>query len=105
MSTDTIKESELLLPHWAIGFANGKISEGAQLCTKDGRKTGNAVVFDIEMFPDNTLRACVITDYANVMVLSEAEIQELFHPPKYIMDVFTHKGVKEACLKQKNSIS
>lgn len=70
------------LPEWAIGFAKGNYKTlGAQLCTRDGRKMGNAFIMSID---DNYH---VMTDMGNVLVLTENEIKELFYPPKYYMDI------------------
>ena len=72
-----------LLPPWALREATGEYREvGAQLCTKDGRKCGNAFVY---AFAEN--HAEVITTSGTLMLLTEAEMAELFYPPQYIVDV------------------
>lgn len=71
-----------LLPEWAIGFAKGKYNTpGAQLCTRDGRRLGNAFIMSID---DNYH---VMTDIGNVLVLTENEVKEAFYPPRYYMDI------------------
>lgn len=43
---DTCDSDQLPPPQWATGWAGGFIRVGAQLPTRDGRRTGNAVVAD-----------------------------------------------------------
>lgn len=71
-----------LLPDWAESTYEGDeyLVLGAQLCTRDGRRTGNA---RIDSIADGT--ATVITDAGNTMRVNASEIAELFYPPKYIM--------------------
>lgn len=72
------------LPEWAerrIGPGlDGYAYERAQLCTRDGRRIGNAVV--IRAFGGNYT---VLTDMGTEMTLRRHELCELFHPPKYVM--------------------
>lgn len=75
------------LPHWAESQiewgVNGYLCERAQLCTRDGRKIGNAVIVKIEPLTEWVFT--VITDAGNTLILNIEELQELFHPPKFIM--------------------
>lgn len=79
-----------LLPPWAIAQANGELQIGAQLATRDGRRTGNAHIIDKSSLDclGTTLHFwIVLTDAGNVMELADGEINEMFYPPKYVSDV------------------
>ncbi len=85
---------EILPPDWAIGTTN-EIQPGAQLCTRDGRRTGNAVVTGpLQLSIHGTFFWPVITDAGNVMRLTTSEIDELFYPPKWLMDIGTAPGMR-----------
>lgn len=76
------------LPDWAIAKANGKLVVGASLPTKDGRRTGNAVVATT-IDADEAYATCpklyvVVTDMGNMMTLTEDEVSELFYEPTYV---------------------
>lgn len=80
------KDLNELLPYWASGYARGEFLVGAQLCTKDGRKIGNAVITDI--IYDEHLEYeifLVRTDFGNKKSLLLEEMREYFYPPKYIV--------------------
>jgi hypothetical protein len=72
------------LPEWAAGRYTGTIIEMTQLQTRDGRRVGNATVFDISA---NAFGATihVVTDAGNIMSLSLNEVLEFFHEPEYIL--------------------
>jgi len=55
-----------------------------QLCTRDGRVTGNAIVEEIS---EDKRFAKVITDAGNSFRLTETELEGMFHPPVWIMNV------------------
>lgn len=80
----SLPSDTVLFPPWAIGLLEGEDSYvlGAQLCTRDGRKTGNAVIVDVgvEGFE-------VLTDMGTTLRFNEAELKSLFHPPKYYMNL------------------
>lgn len=80
-------EEEEPLPQWAVSRAHGRyIQKMTQLVTRDGRRTGNATIFDIVYDAKyNQTQFWVITDARNVMKLSFNEMVELFHEPKYIL--------------------
>jgi len=97
----TIEEDEFPLPEWAEchvePHVNGYLAERAQLMTKDGRRCGNAVVVGAKM-ELSEWAISVLTDMGNRLILSYAEIEELFYPPKYILKpdaigVRQYKGV------------
>jgi hypothetical protein len=82
-------EREYPLPEWAIAELDGScLPPGAQLPTKDGRRTGNAHV--IEVIPGAlgvpTLFR-VLTDAGTEMKLTVNEVDELFHRPRWQSDV------------------
>ena len=75
------------LPPWAVRKSNGTYMElYAQLPTRDGRKIGNAVIVAIESSAFAII-ATVKTDIGNSVRMVEKELEEYFHPPKYIMDI------------------
>lgn len=86
-------ESELEpLPHWAIKPSLGSYYElMGSLPTKDGRRTGNAVVVDViektyKCTEDQIFKLIkVVTDAGNILLLTELEAEELFHRPQYVM--------------------
>ena len=94
---DNLEElTELALrPHWAIGLAEGYMQRGAQLCTRDGRRMGNAVVAGFETRGEKTF-AVAVTDVGTVMRLNQGELAEWFDEPKWLMDVVSHAGVQRA---------
>lgn len=78
------------VPEWAIGVSDG-LQIGSQLCTRDGRRIGNARItgpeiergdsmFNFKVWP-------VRTDFGNELFLTASEIEEFFYPPKWRMDV------------------
>lgn len=69
-------------------------SVGAILCTKDGRKIGNAIVAGSGS--DKTLGTIyfVETDFGNVVGLTMSEMQKLFYTPEHIQDYSEWKGAK-----------
>ena len=78
-----------LWPIWAIGRADSSIALGAQLCTKDGRRIGNAcVVASVE----NSDSVSILTDAGTRLVLNATEVDELFHPAIWLMDPATCPG-------------
>jgi len=79
-------------PPWATGGARGYLEVGAQLSTRDGRRIGNAVV--LEVMPScKGASARIWTDAGNDLVLNEAELDELFHEPEWLMDPATSPGI------------
>ena len=75
------------LPPWAEKISNGNYFEiGAQLCTRDGRKIGNAFVNKIEFKNDLEL-AQIITDRGTIIYLTLPELKELFYKPRYVMKI------------------
>lgn len=67
-----------LLPDWAERKTD-KFEVGAQLCTRDGRRTGNAYI------SDNHENGFVVKTYYNEIVLNLKELEEMFYTPEYIM--------------------
>jgi hypothetical protein len=81
-------------PNWATGMA-GNICIGAQLCTRDGRRTGNAVV--TRLMDSNSGTWQVLTDAGNTIFLNEKEIKESFYPPRWTMDIDSCPGRQYKC--------
>lgn len=77
------------LPDWATGLAHGRLCLGAQLCTRDGRRTGNAHIIQIagprKGYSDS--RYLVMTDAGNTFVMSAVEIRTAYYDPYYFSDV------------------
>lgn len=68
------------LPEWASAVSDGDyMIPLTQLCTRDGRRMGNAVVVSV------TTVAQIVTDMGTHLQLTEGELQELFHTPTFIM--------------------
>lgn len=76
------------LPEWAVDFAHGKLVLGAQLCTRDGRRMGNAHIVAIpeREFVRNEVYL-ILTDAGNSVAMLESEIKDAFYPPKYVSNV------------------
>lgn len=93
------------LPPWAVSeITDGQVMVPmAHLSTRDGRVCGNAVLYDIVAKTYNQTGdqifeyARVITDAGNILILNQVEIQQLFHPPQYVMRklLITHKTALE----------
>lgn len=76
------------LPAWADKFLGGHIELYAQLSTRDGRFTGNGVVVEVheETYLDVTRRFyTVLTDFGNLIEISDSAIERQFYPPKWRM--------------------
>lgn len=86
---------EELLPEWAIGKTSGEYVLGAQLCTRDGRRTGNAHIVGFDGVNGLTLNDVtyviyiVLTDAGNVIKLIRPELESMFYPPQWVSDVNT----------------
>lgn len=91
----SIPEDDLPLPEWAerqvIPDWRADLQLHAQLCTRDGRKCGNAVI--IRVFGRYY---GVLTDMGTELVLNRDEVMQLFHPPRFIVK-------KEAVGKRMNA--
>ena len=85
------------VPDWAESADDtGTLVVGRQLCTRDGRRTGNAHIIEIDSNVPSPFR--VLTDAGTYMRLMEGEVQELFYIGLYISDpvkVIERFGVKE----------
>lgn len=80
-------------PSWAIGPAEGYTCLGASLPTRDGRRCGNAVVCADN--GDGTYK--VVTDAGNILKLTAAELEELFHKPEWCQyPRFTSETLRKA---------
>lgn len=76
------------LPYWAETEITDRsyLHLRASLPTRDGRRCGNAVILEIgkSTYTGQPL-IIVCTDAGNVLKLSENELKELFHPPRWTM--------------------
>lgn len=81
-------------PGWAIGTTT-ELAPGAQLCTRDGRKIGNAVISGPKVAERGREYWPVLTDAGTALRLNDAEVAELFWQPKWLMDPATSPGVRK----------
>lgn len=81
------------MPSWATGEAVSLMQLGAQLRTRDGRRSGNAATVGTRHIHGKTL-AVVVTDAGTWLTLNERELDELFHPPQWLMRIDDHPGLK-----------
>jgi hypothetical protein len=76
------------LPEWASHKAEGDYTAlRASLPTRDGRRTGNAVnvgLSDRQWEGVATIYK-IVTDAGNILRVTENEMKEMFHPPKWCM--------------------
>lgn len=87
------------MPNWAVKESDGNYMEvGAQLATRDGRRIGNAYVNEIAPHDVFVRVAIIISDIGNVVTLTEREMEELFYPPAYIMDVEEARAKRGAAM-------
>lgn len=67
-----------LLPDWAYGVNQAKDLEvGTQLCTKDGRRCGNARIMEVKR-SEEPMSFLVRTDAGSEMVCTVNEIHEIW---------------------------
>lgn len=79
------------LPDWAVAYNRAKkLTFGTQLCTKDGRKMGNATIFNVESpnYEDESIKlySC-ISDAGNRFKMNAQEIHERFWIGDYIINL------------------
>ena len=85
-----VEEWEHILPPYAIRRAReGMLEVGAQLCTRDGRRMGNAHIIKAKLGVLGTGRLyyTLLTDAGTVLTMNSTEINECFWPPRLISDV------------------
>ena len=82
-----INFEEFNIPDWAARLIgtdeDGYLIDYAQLMTRDGRRTGNAVIRKVEPLTEWVIT--VLTDMGNELVLTRREADELFFEPVYVM--------------------
>jgi hypothetical protein len=78
---------KFFMPRWAVDVNRSyEVVVGAQLCTKDGRRMGNAhVISKAHKFEDDYFM--VLTDAGNKVNMTEKEIRSTFHISPWISDV------------------
>lgn len=69
---------------WASAPAEGNFFPSAQLCTRDGRVTGNAVLMWWTIV-SGMPAAVVATDAGNVIIVTQAELEDMFYAPEFLM--------------------
>lgn len=85
------------MPEWASGHAGGNYTAlHAALPTKDGRRTGNAVMVGLSdrQWEQAAITYKVVTDAGNILRVNENELKELFHPPEYLMRTLLPAHIK-----------
>ena len=89
---EPVEEIEEPLPSWASSLVpKGRIISGQQVLTKDGRVTGNGVIFQIDVRQQydasgiwNTIFH-IITDAGNIIRLTQRELFDQYHLGKFHM--------------------
>lgn len=77
--------ADVPLPEWAESFnLDLKPVERAQLCTKDGRRVGNARITKVETIGEK-IYYHVRTDIGNEMILTTSELQIMYWVGMYIL--------------------
>jgi hypothetical protein len=80
------------LPPWATGKST-ELVIGSQLCTRDGRRFGNAVVMSTSEHPVLGPLWVIVTDVGTMMYFTTREVENGFWPPQWVMDPSRHPGV------------
>lgn len=75
------------LPEWAIAYnTDKKLIPGTQLCTKDGRRTGNAHIVGVSTNSSWGLIYHLLTDAGSAMTYIESEILQGFWVGEFLAD-------------------
>lgn len=83
-----------VLPDWAERYdPSGTIEPGRQLCTKDGRRIGNAYVIELVGYIHGDVWS-VLTDAGNKVNMLESEIRGAFYIGDYISKSYTIPGLR-----------
>ena len=83
---ESYNEFEEPIPHWAARRSDGDyMIMGTQLCTRDGRRTGNAMVMSVVADAHLGALALCKTDAGNTLNITEGEAKEMFHKPTLIL--------------------
>lgn len=89
-----------VLPEWAERYdPSGTLELHRQLCTKDGRRLGNAFITKIGStmsIADFKPEPCytVLTDAGSEVRMTESEIHEYFYIGEYISKAYTIPGLR-----------
>lgn len=90
-----------VLPDWAERYdPSGTLELHRQLCTKDGRRLGNAFItkigFTLASIADFKPEPCytVLTDAGSQVRMIESEIHEYFYIGEYISKAYTIPGLR-----------
>lgn len=83
-----------VLPDWAERYdPSGTIEPRRQLCTKDGRRIGNAYVIELVGYVHGDVWS-VLTDAGNKINMMEVEIRGAFYIGEYISKPNTIPGLR-----------
>lgn len=85
------------LPEWASDRTDGDYTHpNAALPTKDGRRTGNAVLIGLSdrQWENTAVTYKIVTDAGNILRVNENELKELFNPPEFIMRTLLPAHIK-----------
>lgn len=90
-----------VLPEWAERYdPSGTLELYRQLCTKDGRRLGNAFItkigFTLASIADFKPEPCytILTDAGSEVRMIETEIHEYFYIGEYISKAYTIPGLR-----------
>jgi hypothetical protein len=84
------------LPEWAFqAVPEGSIHIMQGALTRDGRRTGNAVITDIALYID-CVRITVVTETGNIIRLSALEFNDQYWTGRWIMKDFPTTESKRA---------
>ena len=85
-----MQEFEEPIPEWAVRRSEkDEYCFGTQLCTKDGRRCGNAMIIAISSNVRPSTKQLyavyhIVTDAGNFARLTLEELKSSFHPPQWI---------------------
>ncbi|MBL1322134.1 MAG: hypothetical protein COA63_013915 [Methylophaga sp.] len=77
---------EPLPSHIQRKSTSNRIEVMSQLITRDGNKTGNAVIFEVIYDTNTGAGFLAITDAGNIITLTPGSLNDMFYPPEYVMN-------------------
>lgn len=75
---------EAMKPDWAERLAGEELEVNLQLCTRDGRQIGNAVIV-CQVTESHGTYWEIMTDIGSIVKMTDEEIDERFYRGLYIM--------------------
>lgn len=95
---DNIDSEWFQLPEWADRISDGTyMVKGTQLCTRDGRRMGNAVVTSNPYRVYELTVVNVRTDKNNQFAHTLSELEGCFHVPTLVMKEGEYKDTEDRC--------